>query len=85
MLTDVGQNAGVDVPRPGAHHEAGERREAHAGVPAASLSGQGSRQTAARPEVAGDDPGPGPHHLPGLRDDVLVTGPVEPVPRVPVY
>ena len=80
-MTDVGDNAGVDIPRPGGHDEAGERREAHAGVPAALLSSHGSGQTAAGPEVTGDYPGPGTQHSTNLGNNVLVTGAVEPVPR----
>ena len=80
-MTDVGDNAGVDVARPGAHHEPGERREAHAGVPAAPLPGHCSSQTAAGPEVAGDQPGPSSQHFSSLPDNVAVTGPVKPVSR----
>ena len=79
-MTDEGDNAGVDVAGPGGHHEAGERREAHAGVPAALLSCHGRGQTAAGPEVTGDNPGSGPQHTTNLANNVLVTGPVKPVP-----
>ena len=79
-MTDVGDHAGVDVSRPGGHQEAGERREAHAGVPAGLLARHGRGQAGAGPQVTGDQAGPGSQDTTYTAHYVLVTRTVEPVP-----